>query len=38
MSRRKLMIIANVMRCIVMILIAATAFYNKMLYILKCTL
>ncbi|MEB9528335.1 MFS transporter [Bacillus anthracis] len=33
MSRRKLMIIADVMRCIVMILIAVIAFYNKMLYI-----
>lgn len=33
MSRRKLMIIADVMRCIVMILIAGIAFYNKMLYI-----
>ncbi|MGH0782485.1 MFS transporter [Bacillus cereus] len=32
MSRRKLMIIADVMRCIVMILIAVIAFYNKMLY------
>ncbi len=27
------MIIADVMRCIVMILIAVIAFYNKMLYI-----
>ena len=33
MSRRKLMIIADVMRCIVMILIAVIAFYYKMLYI-----
>ncbi|MEB9507435.1 MFS transporter [Bacillus anthracis] len=33
MSRRKLMIVADVMRCIVMILIAVIAFYNKMLYI-----
>lgn len=33
MSRRKLMIIADVMRCIVMILIAVIAFFNKMLYI-----
>ncbi|MDA1851865.1 MFS transporter [Bacillus cereus] len=33
MSRRKLMIIADVMRCIVMILIAVIAFYNKVLYI-----
>ncbi|MDA2311884.1 MFS transporter [Bacillus cereus group sp. BfR-BA-01511] len=33
MSRRKLMIIVDVMRCIVMILIAVIAFYNKMLYI-----
>ncbi|MCU4922853.1 MFS transporter [Bacillus cereus] len=33
MSRRKLMIIADVMRCIVMILITVIAFYNKMLYI-----
>lgn len=33
MSRRKLMIIADVMRCIVMILVAVIAFYNKMLYI-----
>ncbi|EJR55928.1 hypothetical protein IIM_01020 [Bacillus cereus VD107] len=33
MPRRKLMIIADVMRCIVMILIAIIAFYNKMLYI-----
>ncbi|MFY4672253.1 MFS transporter [Bacillus anthracis] len=33
MSRRKLMIIADVMRCIVMILIVVIAFYNKMLYI-----
>ncbi len=32
MSRRKLMIIADVMRCIVMILIAVIAFFNKMLY------
>ncbi|MCU5680696.1 MFS transporter [Bacillus wiedmannii] len=33
MSRRKLMIIADVMRCIVMICVAVIAFYNKMLYI-----
>ncbi|KAA0784946.1 MFS transporter [Bacillus wiedmannii] len=33
MSRRKLMIIADVMRCIVMIYVAVIAFYNKMLYI-----
>lgn len=33
MSRRKLMIMADVMRCIVMIIIAVIAFYNKMLYI-----
>ncbi|MFJ8239309.1 MFS transporter [Bacillus tropicus] len=32
MSRRKLMMIADVMRCIVMILIAVIAFYNNMLY------
>ncbi|WP_438357951.1 MFS transporter [Bacillus wiedmannii] len=33
MSRRKLMIVADVIRCIVMILIAVIAFYNNMLYI-----
>lgn len=33
MSRRKLMIMADVMRCIVMIIIAVIAFYNKMLYV-----
>ncbi|WP_371399552.1 MFS transporter [Bacillus wiedmannii] len=34
MSRRKLMIVADVIRCIVMILIAVIAFNNKTLYIL----
>ncbi|EOS8269735.1 MULTISPECIES: MFS transporter [Bacillus cereus group] len=33
MSRRKLMIVADVIRCIVMILIAIIAFHNNMLYI-----
>ncbi|AYF09471.1 MFS transporter [Bacillus paramobilis] len=33
MSRRELMIVADVIRCIVMILIAVIAFYNNMLYI-----
>ncbi|MHC2833691.1 MFS transporter [Bacillus sp. F9_6S_D1_P_5] len=33
MPRRKLMIVADVIRCIVMILIAVIAFYNNMLYI-----